>query len=59
VIARNSAAIYKAKLADVRRIGRKLGVGYLLQESLQQDGGRLSVTAHLIEATSGAHVGSQ
>src|SRR3546814_5481289 len=36
VIARNSAAVYKGEAVDVRRIGRDLGVRYVLQGSIQR-----------------------
>ena len=53
VIARNSSFVYKGKPHDVRQVGRELGVKYVLEGSLQGDGGRLRVTAQLIDATTG------
>ena len=56
VIARNSAFLYKGKAIDVQRVGRELGVRYLLEGSVQKAGNRLRITVQLIDATSGAHV---
>jgi TolB-like protein/class 3 adenylate cyclase/tetratricopeptide (TPR) repeat protein len=56
VIARNSTMPYKGKPVDVRQVGRELGVRYVLESSLQADGGRIRVTAQLIDAASGGHV---
>jgi adenylate cyclase len=59
VIARNSAYVYKGRAANVRDIGRALGVAYALEGSVQQAGNRLRITAQLIETEGGAHVWSQ
>jgi TolB-like protein/tetratricopeptide (TPR) repeat protein len=56
VVARNSSFTYKAKAVDVPRVGRELGVRYLLQGSLRKDGKRVRIAAQMIEATSGGHV---
>ena len=50
VIARNSTEVYKGKPADVRQVGRDLGVGYVLEGSIQRQGDQLRVTAQLIDA---------
>ena len=55
VIARNSAFQYKGKSLDVRQIGRELGVRYILEGSVRRDGGRIRVTAQLVDAHTGAH----
>jgi adenylate cyclase len=55
VIARNSTFVYKGKAADVRQVGRELGVRYMLEGSVQRGGDRLRITAQLIDATTGAH----
>ena len=59
VIARNSTEVYKGKPVDVRQVGQDLGVGYVLEGSIQRDADRLRVTAQLIDAGSGAHVWSE
>jgi adenylate cyclase len=56
VIARNSSFIYKGQAADVKRVGRELGVRYVLEGSIRKAGNRVRVTAQLIDAISGAHV---
>src|SRR3954453_21939820 len=56
VIARNSTAAYKGRPADVRQVGRDLGVRYVLEGSIQRQADRVRVTAQLIDAGSGAHV---
>ena len=49
VIARNSTDVYKGKAADVRQVGKELGVGYVLEGSIQRQADRVRVTAQLIE----------
>ncbi|MFO1161822.1 MAG: adenylate/guanylate cyclase domain-containing protein [Reyranellaceae bacterium] len=56
VIARNSSFTYKGRAIDVREVGRDLGVGYVLEGSVRQAGGRVRFTAQLIDATTGGHV---
>jgi adenylate cyclase len=56
VIARNSAFAYKGRHRSVREIGRELGVGYILEGSVQRAGGRVRITVQLIETASGAHI---
>jgi adenylate cyclase len=56
VIARNSSYTYKGQSVDVQRVGRELGVRYLLEGSVRRAGGRVRITAQLIDAQSGAHL---
>jgi len=56
VIARNSCFTYKGRTVDVKKIGRELGVRYVLEGSLRKSGNRIRVTAQLVEAESGKHV---
>jgi TolB-like protein len=58
VVARNSTEVYRGKPADVRSIGRDLGVRYVLEGSIQPSGDQIRVTAQLIDATTGGHVWS-
>lgn len=51
VIARNSTFAYKGKALDVRRVGRELGVRYVLEGSVQKTNERLRVSAQLVEAS--------
>jgi adenylate cyclase len=55
VIARNSSFQYKGKAADVRHVGRDLGVRYILQGSIRRDGARVRISAQLADAVTGAH----
>jgi len=56
VVARNSAFAWRGQPRDVRRIGRVLGVRYVVEGSVRIVGGRVRATAQLIEAASGSHV---
>ncbi|MCZ6771486.1 MAG: BTAD domain-containing putative transcriptional regulator [Proteobacteria bacterium] len=56
VIARNSAFSYRDNQAPLQRIGRELGVQYLLAGSLRRRGNRIRVTTHLVEAESGHQI---
>jgi adenylate cyclase len=52
VIARNSTFTYKGQAIDVKRVGRELGVRYVLEGSVRKGSGRVRITAQLIEAES-------
>ena len=56
VIARNSSFSYKGQSPDVKRVGRELGVRYVLEGSVRKAGGRVRITAQLIDAQSSAHL---
>src|ERR1700730_1266021 len=56
VIARNSTFTYKGQAIDVKRVGRELGVRYVLEGSVRKGAGRVRITAQLIEAETGAHL---
>jgi adenylate cyclase len=56
VIARNSTFTYKGQAVDVKQVGRELGVRYVLEGSVRKGGGRIRITAQLIDALSGAHL---
>jgi TolB-like protein len=56
VIARNSSFTYKGQNVDVKRIGRELGVRYMLEGSVRKAGGRVRITAQLIECETGTHL---
>jgi TolB-like protein/Flp pilus assembly protein TadD len=58
VAARTSAFAFKGKNEDVRVIGEKLGVGAVLEGSVQRAGDRIRVTAQLIDASNGFHLWS-
>ncbi len=56
VIARNSSFTYKGQAIDVKRVGRELGVGYVLEGSVRKVGERVRITGQLIDAVTGAHL---
>jgi adenylate cyclase len=56
VIARNSSFTYKGHAVDTKRVGRELGVRYLLEGSVRRAGGCVRIAAQLIEAESAAHL---
>jgi adenylate cyclase len=56
VIARNSSFTYKGQAVDVKQVGRELGVRYVLEGSVRKAGGRVRITAQLIDAASGTHL---
>ncbi len=56
VIARNSTFAYKGQSPDMRDVGRDLGVRYLVEGSVREGGGRIRISAQLIDATTGAHL---
>ncbi|MER9487204.1 adenylate/guanylate cyclase domain-containing protein [Mesorhizobium sp. M0563] len=59
VVARNSTQAYKGKSLDVRQVASALDVGYVLEGSIQRLGGRLRITAQLIDAKTGNHLWSE
>ena len=56
VIARNSSFTYKGKNVHIGEIGKSLGVRYVLEGSVRKSGGRVRVTAQLIDVTTGGHL---
>ncbi len=56
VVARNSAFSFKHDDTDVAGVARELGVGYVLEGSIQRTSKRLRVTARLFEEQSGIHI---
>jgi TolB-like protein/DNA-binding winged helix-turn-helix (wHTH) protein len=59
VIGRTSSFQFKGQSQDLRAIGEKLGVAYLLEGSVRKSGDRLRVTAQLINSRDGTHLWSQ
>ncbi len=59
VVAQTSSFGSLGQDPDVRQIGRRLNARYLVEGSLQRHGGRLRVTAQLVDAFHGTHVWSQ
>jgi len=56
VLARNSSFSYKGQSPDVKRVGRELGVRYVLEGSVRKAGGRVRITGQLIDAETGTHL---
>ncbi len=56
VIARNSSFTYKGQAVDVNRVGRELGVRYVLEGSVRKAGERVRVSAQFVEAETGVHL---
>jgi len=54
VISRNSSFTYKGKAIDIKRVGRELGVRYVLEGSIRKLGKRIRATGQLIDAPTGA-----
>jgi TolB-like protein/Flp pilus assembly protein TadD/DNA-binding winged helix-turn-helix (wHTH) protein len=59
VASQTSAFAYKGSHADVRTIGKSLGVGNILEGSVRREGDHVRVTAELIDTASGYHIWSQ
>jgi adenylate cyclase len=56
VIARNSSFSYKNSIVDMMRVGRELGVRYVLEGSVRKAGSHIRVTGRLIETEAAAHI---
>jgi TolB-like protein/DNA-binding SARP family transcriptional activator/Flp pilus assembly protein TadD len=56
VIARHTAFTYKEKDADVREIGRQLGIRYVLAGSVRRAGEQVAINTELIDATTAEEV---
>jgi TolB-like protein len=56
VVAGGSTLTGKGQAIDVKRIGRELGLRYVLEGSVRKGGDRLRITAQLIDAATGAHL---
>jgi adenylate cyclase len=56
VIARNSSFTYKGNAVPARRVAQELGARYVVEGSVRKEGGRVRVTAQLIDGENGHHV---
>ena len=56
VISRNSAFVFKGKSVDVQRVARELKVGHVLEGSVRKAGGRVRITAQLVDAANNDHI---
>jgi serine/threonine protein kinase/tetratricopeptide (TPR) repeat protein len=59
VVARTSAFSFKGKNEDLRTIGKKLGVGTILEGSVRKEGKKIRITTQLVQASDGFHLWSQ
>jgi TolB-like protein/class 3 adenylate cyclase/Tfp pilus assembly protein PilF len=56
VISRNSAATYKGRPIEVKKVAEELGIQYLLEGSVQKAGEKLRITIKLVDALNGRHL---
>jgi len=56
VAARNTSFTFKGKQVDAPQIARQLNVSHLLEGSVRKAGGRVRITAQLIDGATGGHV---
>src|ERR1700733_10101031 len=56
VVSRNSAFTYKGKHVDVTKVARELKVGHVLEGSVRKSGGRVRLTAQLVDGSSNDHL---
>ncbi len=59
IASRTSSFQFKGRAADVREIGRALGVGAVLEGSVRKAGERVRITAQLVTAADGYHLWSE
>lgn len=56
VVARNTSFTLKGKPVNAKSVGQELGVGYILEGSIQTEAGMVRITAQLIDAVTGNHL---
>jgi adenylate cyclase len=56
VIARNSSFTFKGQAVNIKEVGRRLGVRYVLEGSVRNASGKVRITGQLIDALTGAHI---
>jgi adenylate cyclase len=56
VIARNSSFTFKGRAVDIKEVGHRLGVRYVLEGSVRKASGKVRITGQLIDAVTGAHI---
>ena len=56
VLARTSTFQYKGEAADVRAIAEALGASHIVEGSVRRAGGRIRVSAQLLDAEEGSHL---
>src|SRR6185436_5065120 len=53
---RNTAFTFKGKSLDIGQVARQLKVSHVLEGSVRKSGGRVRITAQLIDGASDGHV---
>ena len=56
VVSRNSAFVFKGKHVDVPKVARELKVSHVLEGSVRKAGGRVRITAQLVDGSINDHV---
>jgi adenylate cyclase len=56
VVARNSSFKFRGRAVDLKRVGRELGVRYVLEGSVRRAGQTVRINAQLIDVTTGRHL---
>src|SRR5438876_281407 len=56
VVARNSSFTFKGRAVDIKEVGRRLGVRYVLEGSVRKASGKVRIIGQLIDAITGAHL---
>src|SRR5436309_4836333 len=56
VVSRNTAFTFKGKPMDVRQIAAQLNISHVLEGSVRKAGGRVRITAQLIDGSNDSHV---
>jgi adenylate cyclase len=56
VIARQSSFAFKGQTIDIKEIGKKLGVRYLVEGSVRKLANRVRISVQLVDAITGVHI---
>jgi adenylate cyclase len=56
VVSRNTAFTFKGKPVDIAQVAQRLKVGHVVEGSVRKAGGRVRITAQLIDASKDSHV---
>ncbi|MGH8274808.1 MAG: TIR domain-containing protein [Gammaproteobacteria bacterium] len=56
IIARNNAFMYKGKNVDVSKVAREMKVTHVLEGSVRKAGGRVRISAQLVDGENNGHV---
>jgi TolB-like protein len=59
VIARSTSFAFKGQTGDLRKIGKELGIRYILEGSVRRAGQRVRVSARLVDAVQGNEIWSE